>query len=105
MARYNPFFERAGMQKVAEQPPPKEARKIAKLLSGLGFDARLLCSERYVHQKLRTLSPEEVDTIKEAIIKFNHPRFMKNFSHKMPFGYKEVYAGKVRRQVLKGLHT
>jgi ABC-type ATPase with predicted acetyltransferase domain len=30
MAKYNPFAEKAGMRKIAEQPPPKEALKIAE---------------------------------------------------------------------------
>ena len=29
MARYNPFAERAGMRKIIEQPPPKEAQRIS----------------------------------------------------------------------------
>jgi hypothetical protein len=33
MAKYNPFAEKAGMQKIAEQKPPKEAVKIAETLS------------------------------------------------------------------------
>jgi hypothetical protein len=96
MARYNPFFERAGMRKVAKQPPPKEALKIADLLSSLGFNVRLLCSGKYVLKNLRLLSPNQINAIKEAFIKYAHPRFMKSFSGKMPFGSKEAYAEEVR---------
>ena len=103
MARYNPFFERAGMRKIAEQPPPKEAVKITEFLSGLGFNARLLCSERYVQRKLQTLSPGEIDSIKEAFIKFSHPRFMKSFSLRMPFGKKEAYAESVKEASIERL--
>ena len=97
MARYNPFFERAGMRKVAEQPPPKEALKIADLLSSLGFNVRLLCSGRYVLENLRSLSPEQIDAVREAFMKYAHPRFMKSFSAKMPFGSKEAYAEQVMK--------
>jgi len=45
MAKYNPFAEKAGMQKIAEQPPPKEAVKIAEVLSQLGFNIQLLGSK------------------------------------------------------------
>jgi len=97
MARYNPFFERAGMRKVAEQPPPKEALKVAEILSSLGFNVRLLCSGKYVLGKLRSLSPEQIDAVREAFIKYAHPRFMKSFSWKMPFGSKEAYAEQVMK--------
>jgi GNAT superfamily N-acetyltransferase len=97
MARYNPFFERAGMRKVAEQPPPKEALKIAEILSNLGFNIRLLCSGKYVLGKLRSLSLEQMGAIKGAFIKYSHPRFMKSFSEKMPFGSKEAYAEQVMK--------
>jgi hypothetical protein len=95
-ARYNPFFEWAGMRKVAEQPPPKEAMKIAEHLSSLGFNVRLLCSGKYMLRKLHSLSREQIDAVKEAFIKYGHPRFMKSFSGKMPFGSKEAYAEEVR---------
>ncbi|MEM2352372.1 MAG: GNAT family N-acetyltransferase [Thermoproteota archaeon] len=103
MARYNPFFERAGMRKIVEQSPPREAAKIAELLSKLGFNTRLLGSERYVLRRLQTLSPKEIDAIKEAFIKFNHPRFMKNFSYKMPFGKREAYAIEIMKSSLERL--
>jgi ABC-type lipoprotein export system ATPase subunit/GNAT superfamily N-acetyltransferase len=97
MARYNPFFERAGMRKVAEQPPPKEALKITETLRSLGFNTRLLCSGKYMLRKLHSLNSEQINTIKEAFIKYAHPRFMKSFSMKMPFGSKEAYAEQVMK--------
>ena len=48
MAKYNPFAEKAGMRKIAEQPPPKEALKIAQILADLGYSNQLLGSEKYV---------------------------------------------------------
>ena len=69
MARYNPFAERAGMRKIAEQPPPKEALKIAETLHSIGFNIRLLGSEKYILSKLQSLSKMEIQSIKEAFIK------------------------------------
>jgi ABC-type lipoprotein export system ATPase subunit/GNAT superfamily N-acetyltransferase len=92
MAKYNPFAEKAGMQKIAEQPPPKEASAIVEVLSKLGFNIHLLGSEKYVLNKLQSLSEIEVQTIKEAFIKHCHARFMKYFFCHMPFGRKEAYA-------------
>jgi ABC-type ATPase with predicted acetyltransferase domain len=37
MAKYNPFDEKAGMQKIMEQKPPEEAKRIADVLSGFRF--------------------------------------------------------------------
>ena len=45
MARYNPFFERAGMKKTAESPPVKSAFKIAEVLKTLGFNITVLRSQ------------------------------------------------------------
>ena len=91
MAKYNPFAEKAGMQKIAEQPPPKEAIAIARVLSQLGFNIHLLGSEKYVLNKLQCLSEAEIPKIKEAFIRHSHARFMKYFFCHMPFGKKEEY--------------
>ncbi len=91
MAKYNPFAEKAGMQKIAEQPPPKEAIRIAETLQKLGFNIQLVASEKYVLNKLRTLSTKEIAKIKEAFIKHCHARFMKYFFCHMPFGRKGEY--------------
>jgi len=103
MAKYNPFAEKAGMQKIAEQPPPKEAIKIAETLSRLGFNIHFLSSEKYVLSKLRTLTAKETATIKETFIKHSHARFMKYFFYHMPFGKKEAYAEEVRKASLERL--
>jgi len=103
MAKYNPFAEKAGMWKIAEQPPPKEALKIAETLSRLGFNIHLLGSEKYVLAKLQTLSAEELAKIRKAFIKHAHPRFLKSFSAHMPFGRMEAYAEEVRKASLERL--
>jgi ABC-type lipoprotein export system ATPase subunit/GNAT superfamily N-acetyltransferase len=103
MAKYNPFAEKAGMRKIAEQHPPKEALEVAELLSHLGFNVRLLCSGKYVLGKLRSLSSQQINAIREAFIRYAHPRFMKSFSGKMPFGGKEAYAEAVRKASLERL--
>ena len=91
MAKYNPFAEKAGMRKIAEQPPPKEALKIAETLQHLGFNIQLLGSQRYVVEKLQTMSDQDMERIKEAFIRYSHPRFMKAFSYHLPFGAKQAY--------------
>jgi GNAT superfamily N-acetyltransferase len=103
MAKYNPFAEKAGMHKIAEQPPPKEALKIAETLQQLGFNIQLLGSEKYVLNKLQTLSDESLEKLREAFIKHCHARFMKYFFCHIPFGRKEVYAKEVMKASLERL--
>jgi hypothetical protein len=103
MAKYNPFAEKAGMQKRAEQPPPKEAIKIVEILHKLGFNVQLLSSEKYVLSKLHGLNQREIQSVKDAFIKHSHARFMKYFLCHMPFGRKEAYAQEVRRANIKKL--
>jgi ABC-type phosphate/phosphonate transport system ATPase subunit len=103
MAKYNPFAEKAGMRKIAEQPPPKEALKIAELLMQLGFNIQLLGSEKYVLTKFQTLTGNVIEAIKEAFIKHSHARFMKYFFCHMPFGRKKAYTQEVRNVNLERL--
>ena len=103
MAKYNPFAEKAGMQKIAEQPPPKEALKISETLQQLGFNIQLLGSEKYVLTKLQTLNAESIAKIREAFIKHPHARFMKYFFCHMPFGRKKAYTEEVRKVSLERL--
>jgi len=79
MAKYNPFAEKAGMKKIVEQSPPKEALGILTTLQELGFNDQLLGSEKHVIEKLKTLDGQEIERIKQAFVKYNHPRFMKSF--------------------------
>jgi len=103
MAKYNPFAEKAGMQKIAEQPPPKEAIAIAEVLSRLGFNIHLLGSQKYVLSKLQSLGEKELQEIREAFIKHAHTRFMKYFFAHKPFGEKEAFAKEVRKASLEKL--
>jgi ABC-type lipoprotein export system ATPase subunit/GNAT superfamily N-acetyltransferase len=97
MAKYNPFAEKAGMQKIAQQPPPKEAIKIAEILQQLGFNICLLGSQKYVRNKLQSLSKKEMQTIKEAFIKHRHTRFIKYFFCHLPFGKKQIYVEEMHK--------
>jgi len=103
MAKYNPFAEKAGMQKIAEQPPSKKALKIAQVLSELSFNIQLLGSEKYVLNKLQTLSDEGLEKVREAFIKHCHTRFMKYFFPHLVFGHKKDYVEEVMKASLERL--
>jgi GNAT superfamily N-acetyltransferase len=93
MAKYSPFAEKAGMQKIAEQQSVESISAVSNALLDLGFDVQLLGSERYVHGKLEGLHPGQVRKLKEAFIKNKHPRFKKEFaaSRHQPFGKTSDY--------------
>src|SRR3990170_538660 len=98
MAKYNPFAEKAGMKKVLEQKPSEEAQRIADVLSGLGFDLKLLGSQKHVSDKLQNLTPQQVESLKATFIKNDHPRFRREFAanRHSPYGSASAYAEGVR---------
>ncbi len=103
MAKYNPFAEKAGMKRILEQRPPKEAENIVRVLEGLGFDTQLLGSRTYVVSKLQTITEKDVSRIREAFAKYRHTRFMKNFSYHLPFGTRDAYIKEIMATDLEKL--
>lgn len=103
MAKYNPFAERAGMKKICEQQPSKEVLRLAKVLEQLGFNIQLLGSEIYIREKLSGLNTESLEEVKNAFIRYAHPRFLKTFISHVPFGKKEQYRKSVRAATLQQL--
>ncbi|MCW4000586.1 MAG: hypothetical protein NWE93_10135 [Candidatus Bathyarchaeota archaeon] len=105
MAKYSPFAEKAGMQKIAQQQTVKGISSVSKALLELGFDSQLLASERYVMAKLESLQPAQIDKLKEAFIKNSHTRFRREFaaSRHQPFGKVVDYVNSVHRAELPEL--
>ena len=96
MAKYNPFFEKAGMRKIAGSQPVKEALKVAELLKTLGFNITFLRSQKYVLSKLSDLNSQELRILKAAFSENKHPRFMKEFSFHDPYGRSKFYKEAVK---------
>ncbi len=103
MAKYNPFAEKAGMQKVAVQQPPKEAVKMLQVLENLRFNRELLGSSKHIAETLRGLSQTEVAQLKTAFAKFRHTRFSKSFSLSLPYGTVEMYRKHIQKASLEKL--
>lgn len=103
MAKYNPFFQRAGMQKIMEQLPPKHALAIRDVLSNLGFNIVLLGSQKYVFNKLYSLSDEQVLEIRYAFMKNVHVRFLKEFFYHEPYGKRGLYRQRVETATFEKL--
>ena len=60
MAKYNPFFEKAGMQRVAESEPSKYVLNALSKLERLGFDNALMGSPEFNQQKLAQTSARPI---------------------------------------------
>lgn len=103
MAKYNPFAERAGMTKIAEQPPAKKALKIAEILCKLRFNITFFGSKKYVLNKLGSLKPENLKKVREAFKENVHPRFMKEFFYHKPYGKAKLFKEKVTKANLEKL--
>jgi GNAT superfamily N-acetyltransferase len=103
MAKYNPFGEKAGMKKVTEQEPQREILRVSRVLQEVGFNVQLLGSGNYVFRKLQALKADDLERVREAFVKADHPRFSKFFSSGLPFGHTGDYEKKVNAATLEQL--
>jgi ABC-type ATPase with predicted acetyltransferase domain len=88
MAKYSPFAEKAGMQKVIEQQSVEGLKTLTQTLLQLSFDVQLLGSQHYVQSKLESLNEEQIRELKTAFMENKHPRFKKEVasSRREPYG-------------------
>jgi GNAT superfamily N-acetyltransferase len=63
MAKYNPFFEKAGMQKIAESKPNKDVQEAIEKLNALGFNPTMLSSITYNMNKIREIGKSKIAKI------------------------------------------
>jgi GNAT superfamily N-acetyltransferase len=63
MARYNPFFEKAGMQKVAESKPNPNVLEAIEKLRRLGFNPIVLGSVNYNMQRIREVGRQKIESV------------------------------------------
>ena len=71
MARYNPFFEKAGMQRITESKPNPHVTKALEQLAALGFDIALLAGTHYAEHAISEAGKETVTAILENLSKHN----------------------------------
>jgi len=64
MAKYNPFFEKAGMTKIAETEPNLEILRAVEKLRAFNFNPIFLTSEGTNLQKLKLMSAKEVNGVR-----------------------------------------
>jgi len=69
MARYNPFFEKAGMQQIAESKPNPHVIVALEHLDKLGFDCALLAGVQYNEHKVSEVGCKTVSAVLEELSK------------------------------------
>jgi hypothetical protein len=79
MPKYNPFAEKAGMQKVTVKEPSPQAVNATAILEQLGFDRRFFASQRYVQSKLSTLTKKQLSALRTAFLNNSHPMYKEVF--------------------------
>jgi len=67
MARYNPFFEKAGMVKVTERRPSRAVLKAVEELRRYGFNPVEMASEKSNYERLSKMSEKELEEITEIL--------------------------------------
>lgn len=67
MAKYNPFFEKAGMTKIAETQPNPHILKVVEKLRAFNFNPVFLTSERTNLNKLQNMTEKEMEKVRNAI--------------------------------------
>jgi hypothetical protein len=63
MARYNPFFEKAGMRKTMESKPNPNVLVAIEELRRLGFNPIMLGSVNYNMEKIREVGRNKIESI------------------------------------------
>jgi GNAT superfamily N-acetyltransferase len=63
MARYNPFFEKAGMQKIMESEPNLNVLKAIEQLHQIGFNPIMLGSVNYNIQKIKEVGRQKIESV------------------------------------------
>lgn len=67
MAKYNPFFEKAGMRKIEEKALEEPIAKFNAFVKSLGFDVRYMSSEGYITRFLNE-HPDTFEQIRKVLI-------------------------------------
>ncbi|MEM3011543.1 MAG: ATP-binding cassette domain-containing protein [Candidatus Bathyarchaeia archaeon] len=91
MAKYNPFFEKAGMKKITIQKPHPTNLKAAKKLQKLGFNPAYMASEKYALAKLKKMSQNQITQVKNILASIESPRLRRVFVTEKPYINNKTY--------------
>ena len=92
MAKYNPFFEKAGMTKIMIKTPDPKVLRAIRILDARGLESKFIASESYNIRKLEVMTPQQLEGVYSTMASNYHPRLGKHvrevttwgtaFSHK-----------------------
>jgi hypothetical protein len=102
MAKYNPFFEKAGMTKIAESKPDSKVSAAIEKLKALGFNPVFLSSEKYNMQVLLD-DPLRVKVVRDLLSSLHNPLLLKFANSHDPYGRKAEYQAMVRNAPVEKL--
>lgn len=91
------------MKKILERKPQKKVLAIVGVLEDLGFNVQFLGSEHYVLRKLKKLCPGDLEKLRNVFVQNKHPRFMKYFFPREPYGRSKLYGEKIGKASLEDL--
>ncbi|MEM3626416.1 MAG: ATP-binding cassette domain-containing protein [Candidatus Bathyarchaeia archaeon] len=69
MAKYNPFFEKAGMKRIAESKPNQNILEAIEKLRQMGFNPIMLGSQKYNMQKIMAVGKSRIFQVLEELSK------------------------------------
>jgi len=91
MARYNPFFEKAGLKKIIESQGHESVRHAVGNLEKLGFKRYTLASTETNLQLLKTFSKEELEEIKAILLTVSTGYYKRLKSTSKPYVKREEF--------------
>jgi len=101
MAKYSPFFEKAGMRRILNRKPPEPVVNAVKSLEGLGFKPYLLASAQSNYELLNKLGPEDVERVKEILCRVGYYKRLQ--ACKRPFVTKPEFQKWIQGQGLEAV--
>jgi len=103
MSRYNPFFEKAGMQKIMDRFPDHEITEAIEELRQVGFEPTLLSSAHHNMKKLKNMNPIKIMKCRQVLAKLRSPRLHKFADSHAPYGRSARYRTVVEKASLEKL--
>jgi len=103
MAKYNPFFEKAGMRKIAESEPNKNVLRAIEQLRSLGFNPVMLGSASYNERKIGFAGKDRVVKPLEQLSRREGALRKRLVSSRRVYPKHEEFVERVRRVDEKGL--
>ena len=97
MARYNPFFEKAGMQRVTESKPNSLLSEALARLEKLGFNQALLSNTEYTQKTLANVGKKPVMEILCELSRKSGTNRKTLINSKEIYPTHETFAAKIRQ--------